>query len=299
MSGRAAWLLGIGRCATTLWVGCLPAHSEGRETTEPARRVVSLVPSATTAILALGGRDRLVGRTDYDRDPLLREVTSVGGALDPSVERIVALRPDLIIGWRSGADPSVERQVVRLGLPVRRVGTETLGEMRETIHDLGRWLGLEGRSASLLQAIDETLAAVRASAAARGRTPSVFYAVWVDPQVTAGPRTFVSELIALAGGRNVFADAPVNWPTVSLESVIRRDPDLVIWPRSPESRPWRAMVRDHPAWRQVRAVREARVLEVDGDLFNRPGPGLAEAARQLSQALDVVARHANTFTTPP
>jgi iron complex transport system substrate-binding protein len=105
-----------------------------------------------------------------------------------------------------------------------------------------------------------------------------------------GRNTFVGDLITVAGAHNILDDAPVDWPTVSLETVVRRNPDVIIWTRSREVPAWSAAVAAHPEWKRVRAVRNGRVLELDGNLFNRPGPRLGHAARVLSDALDSIAR---------
>lgn len=297
MRGGRSWRRRWAR--TALLVGGVVGYgcSEERVRHPPAAatRVISLVPSVTDVIIALGAADRLVGRTRYDQDLRVAHLPSIGGTVDPSIERILALEPDLVISWRSGEAPGIRGQLQRIHLPVRWVGTETLDDMRQTIAAVGGWLGLEERAQSLLREIDGTLAAVRALAATHAPVTAL-YLVNLDPPMAAGPGTFIDDLLTLAGGRNIVADAPVSWPTVSLETIVRRDPDLVVWPYRAGGPSWRDAVAARPGWRIVAAVREGRVLPVQGDLFDRPGPRLGLAARWLSLAFDSIAsvRASNT-----
>lgn len=261
----------------------------GLEARRPAARIVSLLPSVTDILVALGARDRLVARTDYDTDPELGLLPSVGGGLNPSLERLTALRPELVVGWSS--DRSLD-QLVRLGVAVYRPQSQTLADMRCTILQLGRALGLETSADSLAVSIDSELQGVRRAVRGRPR-PSVFYVVWFDPPMTAGPGTFIDELIDIAGGQNVFADAPSPWPTVSLEGIVRRQPALVIVPRGERGAEGSNRLRSAPGWRDLRAVRAGRVMKVDADLFNRPGPRVGKAARTLARLL-----HPEAFLAP-
>jgi iron complex transport system substrate-binding protein len=161
------------------------------------------------------------------------------------------------------------------------MGTETFDELRATLGRLGRVFHLERQADSVRRAIDDTLGAVRASMAGR-RPVRVLYLLDTNPPFTAGPGTFIDELITAAGGRNVFGDVGVNWPTVSIEAVLQREPDVIVWPR-PGALPDEAKaLRQLPGWSELAAVRSGRVLVVDRDLFNRPGPHIGVAASTLA-----------------
>src|SRR4051812_5221982 len=136
------------------------------------QRVISLVPSATEVILALGEADRLVGRTSFDHDPRIASLPSVGGTIDASTEQVVGLHPDLLVGWLTQGGEARDRYA-GLGLNIRLVGTETIGEFRAAIDSLGQWLGVPERAESLLVAVDESLAVIRKTAARR-KSLSVF-----------------------------------------------------------------------------------------------------------------------------
>jgi iron complex transport system substrate-binding protein len=249
-----------------------------------AHRIVSLVPSVTDLIIALGVHDRLVARTRYDTIPALTYLPAIGGTLDPSIEKLVDLAPDLVITGFPNQDGDVSGNLARTGVRTLRVHAETLVDVWETLAVVGDRLGIRHRTDSLVSAIQDSLDAVRMTAA-HDRVPSVLFLTWVSPPMTIGPRTFVHELIDAAGGRNVFADVHSNWPTVSIEAVLQRDPDVIVLPVAAGDSVALAELRRTPGFQNLRAVRQGHVLLVDRDLFSRPGPRMHEAARELSNYL--------------
>lgn len=256
----------------------------------PARRVVSLVPAMTESILALGAGGRLVARTRYDEAPELADLPDLGGGLDPSIEALVELAPELVIAWRSPDDRGLRARLEAVGIPVYAVSMHDTSGVFRSLERLGRLLALESRADSVAGAIRDTLAAVaRDAIPAR---PSVFYMLGGDPPRTAGTETFVTQVIGVAGGRNPFPDLEAGWPAVSLEEVIDRDPDVVLVPVDPDS-PVPASLAESPGWKRLRAIRQGRVATLDANLLNRPGPGLGRAARAVRDTLaSVLARTA-------
>lgn len=256
----------------------------------PARRVLSLIPARTDAILALGGADRLIARTRFDADPRLAALPSVGNALTPSVEWLAAQRPDLVVAWPDEQSRSVVTRLLALGIPVYGSRVETLADTRRAIEQLGVLLGLRARADSVLAAIEREHARVRAAVRGRAR-PRVLYLIGIDPITAVGPATFIHELIEIAGGENVFGDLGPRWPQVALEEVVWRDPEvIVIGSEEAARRGFAGRVSDRPGWRDVSAVRAGRVHTVDASLFNRPGPSAGTAAALLAQLL-----HADAF----
>jgi iron complex transport system substrate-binding protein len=251
----------------------------------PARRVVSLIPSATEVLLALGAGGRLVGRTDFDHGPGVDLLPSVGGGMTPSIEAVAALRPDLVLGWETRGDQSTRRRLEELGIPVFAVEVDdTVGVFR-TVASLGRLTGRAPAADSLAARLRRELAEVRASVAGRPR-PTVFFLVWNDPPMTAGAGTFISQVLGVAGGRNVFADVAGEWPNVALEEIVRRQPDFVVLPLGEKGGAHDVdRLRRSPGWRELRAMREGRIVTIDAELMNRPGPRLGEAARTLRDRL--------------
>lgn len=247
----------------------------------PAARIVSLVPSATETLLALGARGRLVGRTDYDTDPSIQALPSVGGALDPGVEALLALRPDLVVGWSPPGGSALAERLRELGIPFYALTTTDTADVFRTIAGLGALTGGDAAADSLLASVRAELEAVRASVAGRER-PSAFYVVSADPPMTAGPWTFTAQLLELAGGRNAFPDVRGQPQVVSLEEVVRRSPDVVLV--ADGSGVAADRLAELPGWREVEAVRAGRV-RVLPESVGRPGPHLGEIARAMRDAL--------------
>lgn len=249
----------------------------------PARRVVSLVPSATETLVALGALEQLAGRTQHDTRPEVAAVASVGAMLEPSMEALLALGPDLVIVQADDKAAALRERLRAVGLATFGVYARDTTDVYRNLRDLGTLTGRGAAADSLVAATRAGLAAVRASVAGRP-APTVLYVVWHDPPITPGPHTYLAQLIGVAGGRTVFPDLAQDWPTVAMEEIVRRQPEVVVMPvggRSHSARP----ILESPGWRELRAVREGRVAEVPVDLMNRPGPHLVEAARTLRDAL--------------
>jgi iron complex transport system substrate-binding protein len=245
---------------------------------KPAVRVISLLPHATDLIVAMGAADRLVARTNYDTAAGLRRLPSVGGGLDPSIEYIVSLRPDLVLSWPDGGSRNLVTRLGGFGVPVYTARNGRVADVRPTLERLGRLLGRETAADSLARAIERDIETVRASVAGRP-PPSVLYVISWDPLMAAGGTTFIHDMITAAGGRNVFGDVRAPAPLVSLEEVLRRQPEAIVFPRDagvPTS------LRSLPGWRDLRAVREGRVLAVEGSLLGRPGPQMGAAVQTLA-----------------
>ena len=250
----------------------------------PPARVVSLIPSMTELVLTLGAEDRLVGRTDFDTDPRVAQLPSVGGGLDPSIEALAALEPDLVIAWPGGEQPLVTH-LRNMGIPVYAAEIQNLDDLRRHADQMGHILDSEQAAQMFLHGLDSSLAQLD-SATQGFERPTTFYVVWHDPPMTAGPGSFIDEIITLAGGRNVFEDAAMEWPQVSMEEILQRDPDALILPVKDVSDSTSiAWVGKTVGWKELRAVREGRLLLVDTELFNRPGPGVVRAANQLARLL--------------
>ncbi|MGH7475927.1 MAG: ABC transporter substrate-binding protein [Longimicrobiales bacterium] len=250
----------------------------------PASRVVSLIPASTEMVLALGAADRLVARTDYDTWPALDALPSVGQGLTPSLEWLLALEPDLVIAWQDAQARSVVAQLRATGVAVYGVRLESVSEVERTIRDLGVLLGRASAADSVLAALSADLGRARAIAEHASR-PRVLYPISLEPPYIAGPGSFVDELITIAGGENVFADLRSPWPQVSLEEILRRQPDVLVTAVIPEEDNQLERFRSLRGWRDLDAVRNGRVYVVDAELFNRPGPRLGHAAVQLARLL--------------
>jgi iron complex transport system substrate-binding protein len=289
----AAWLaaLALAACGgeardpeTAAPIGVMDDAGRTVRLDRPARRVISMVPAQTAIVATLAGADVLVARTVWDTDPRLQHLPSIGNALNPSVEWLAAQQPDLVIAWPDAQSRDVIQRLTEIGIPAYASRVESVDGIRGMIERLGTLLGVDARADSLIDAIDATLDTVRTSVEARPRQ-RVLYLLSVDPPMVAGPGTYVDDLITIAGGDNVFGDLRQLWPQVSLEEIVRRDPDVIIRPSGRPPDVEIDALRQRAGWRTLRAVHDRRVHVVDPDLYNRPGATVGSAARGLADRI--------------
>lgn len=244
---------------------------------EPAR-IISLAPSITEILFALGLDARIVGVSSADDYPpeKVRAKPKVGG-VQLDLERIVVLHPDLILGIPSLQGGQL-RLLIDMKLPVVAVDAASLEQVYAQIETIGTLTGHLETARHLVQGIRTRERTV--AAAVRGLPlKRVYVEVWGEPLIAAGGGTFVDDLISRAGGKNIFADLR-GWPQVSGESVIRRDPEVILL-----THPQRDRVLTRRGWAQVTALRERKVAEVDGALVSRPGPRIVEGLAQIARII--------------
>lgn len=253
----------------------------------PARRVVSLLPAGTETLYALGAGETVVARTRYDLEPELAHLPSVGGGLDPSLESLVAVGPDLVLAFETASESRVRPRIEAVGIPVFAIQTEDTADIYRNITNLGRLVGRDSAAAALLASIRGELADIRATVPP-GRRPRVVYVASIDPPIVAGPGTYLGELIGLAGGDLVPAEVGGGgyWPQISLETLVHEQPDVVVLPVGSDPTSTVERLRGEPGWRELRAVREGRIAPVPTDLMSRPGPRIPEIARLLREAFE-------------
>ena len=193
----------------------------------PPERVVSLVPSATEAVLALGKASVLIGRTDYDDHPEVRQLPSVGGGLQPNIETLLGLDPELVIRFDAESDPFTPDRLDRAGIPHFAVRPDRIDDIHLMVEHLGAILDRQEEAVAHLQAMDEALGEIREAVSDRPR-PRVAYLLGGTPPWVAGKDTFIHELLEIAGAENVFSDLASQYGEVSLEAIARRDPDWIL-----------------------------------------------------------------------
>lgn len=244
------------------------------------QRIVSLSPSSTEILYAIGAGERLVGRSRWDRWPeAVLRIPEVGDAIRPSVERVIALRPDLVVLYAAMDNRSAADALSRAGIPVVALRIDRIEEYLEAVQLLGTLASARERGDSIVNGLQAELDEVRRRTAGAPR-PTVFVPAWEQPLMTLGSGSFLSELLGIAGARNVYGERPEPSLTVSMEDVVRRDPDFVL--AGPVSA---TRIRNDPTWRVLRAVREGRVLVYDTNLVSQPSSRLGEAARSLAALL--------------
>lgn len=258
--------------------------SFGREVVlelEPAT-IVSLAPSATEILFALGLGDRLVGVTDncnYPEEALAIE--KMGGYQGVETEMIVAANPGLIIADSQTTKESVE-QLAGFGLPVLALKADTLEDVYRHVELIGKAANVKEKAQELVQNMKERLQAISAKIEEipEDERPQVFYEVWNEPLCSAGANTFINHIVAGAGGRNVMADAASDWPQVDLETLIEKNPAFVILGHEGQTEE-ETLQRSN--WHTIEAIQKKQVYAVDPDIFNRPGPRLVDAAEELAK----------------
>jgi len=254
--------------------------------TAPARRVISLAPHLTELMFAIGAGDRLVGTVEYADFPAqARQVPRVGDSALLDLERIVALKPDLLLVWRHGNSPQQLDRLATLRIATYASEARTLDDIARTLHDLGALTALQDSAQRRALAFDGAVSELRARYAGRRRI-DVFYQIWSRPLITVNGEHLISQLLALCGARNVFADQRLLTPTVTEEAVLLADPDAIVagWSDSYGDAPLQAWQR----LRAMRAVREGHLVQVNPDLLHRQSDRVVTGARELCEKLDVV-----------
>jgi iron complex transport system substrate-binding protein len=266
----------------TLAAGC--RKSTDRTTSRAAARVVSLSPSTTETLDAIGALDRLVGRSRYcDYPPEVRKLPQVGGYVDPSLEAILGLRPDLVVGARGPMGAGLVDRLDHQGIATFFPPTESVAQVREMILALGERTGHATQAQAVVKALDARLAAVARAVSGKPR-PRALLVFGLEPVVVAGPGGFPDEMLRLAGGENVVREGPA-YPTIGFERVLALDPDVVLDAAMEEGHGQTRITTEAPGWRDVRAVRAGRVVAIQDESVLRPGPRLGQGVAVLARAL--------------
>jgi iron complex transport system substrate-binding protein len=252
---------------------------------QPVRRIVSLAPSVTETLFALGAGDRLVGDTDFcDYPPEAKQKARIGGPVNPNIEVVAALHPDLVVATREINRPASVRSLEELGIAVYATDPHTVEQMLASTERLGELLGA-GDAGRLLVAnlrrrlseVDQRLAGLPAK--------NVLMVVWLDPLISVGRNTFLDDALRRAGARSVI-DSPQSWPTIDLEQVVRLQPDYLILSNDNAQQVQRELteLRERPGWRRLDAVRNRRYI-VLSEAISHPSPRLVDGIEQLARAL--------------
>lgn len=276
MRGRRAFVLG------TLAVACSKAGSSDRKTT--GRRIVSLSPSTTEAIFAVGAGEQLVGRSrycDYPKD--VEKLPQVGGYVDPSYEAILALKPDLVVGARGPAGAAIAERLEARGIATFFPQTETLAQVSEMILGIGQRTDRGAEAKSFVDKMNDRIRAIEAGIAEKPKV-RVLLVFGLEPISVAGPGGFPDEMLKKAGATNVVTSGG-TYPTLNIERVLTLDPDVVINAAMAERDSAQRMNAQAPGWSRVRAVREGHLVKIDDEAILRPGPRIAEGIEILAKAI--------------
>jgi len=262
----------------------------------PPERVVTLAPSLAELVFAAGAGRSLVGVSELSDYPAeARAIARIGDAGRVDVERVLALRPDLVIVWQRGNVAREIEQLERAGVRLFQLAPQRLDEVARAIERLGALLGHEASATRRAAELRASLARLRAAHASAAPV-RVFYQVWQQPLMTVNRRQIIDDILGVCAGTNVFADLAPLVPTVSTEAVVTADPEAILtaseqtgaaaWRRDPDSAAF-ALWRRQP---RLTAVRHGWLYTLDGDLISRQGPRIVDGAAAVCSVLDEVRR---------
>ncbi|HEX6835610.1 MAG TPA: cobalamin-binding protein [Polyangia bacterium] len=264
-------------CAALLMMAA--CHPSPAERAREVRRIVSLAPSTTEILYALGAGDRRVGVDQYsDWPPAALKVPRVGSDLSPSVERILALKPDVVFVATSANSRELPDELARLGVRVVISQVVTLDDLWRDIVTTGDAIGRHEAGVALTAKLQARVAATHARVAALVAVKALVV-VWADPLTVVGGHSFVDDAVRAAGGNNIAGDSPQPYPQYSVERMLARAPDVIIV----GSHKGGPSAKTLDAYVSVPAVRNGRVHAVDGDLLFRPGPRIVDGIELLAR----------------
>ncbi|MGA9884354.1 MAG: cobalamin-binding protein [Candidatus Acidiferrales bacterium] len=264
----------------------------GRRVTIPAHvnRIVTLAPNLTETIYALGLGDKLAGDTsDCDKPAAAKLKPHVGDPVDPSLEAIVAQRPDVVLATTSINRPETVDALARLGIPVYTSDPQTVLQMLDSVQRIADVVGAHEQGASLVAQLRQRLDAIHARLADRP-VEHVLFVIWDDPLISIGQNTFIEDALRWAGAESVVLSRQ-KWPQISMEEVLRLQPEYIVFAAHEEgSRQALEDLRGRPVWRDLDAVEMGHVVDVSEEAL-RPSPGLVDVIEKLAHEM-----HPDAFT---
>lgn len=254
----------------------------------PARRVVSLAPFITELVYAVGAGDRLIAVSKHSDYPdAARDLPRVGDAFNVNLEALLALRPDLVVGWETGNDPRVLKRLESMGISVFVLEPREIGDLPRTLERLGRLLGTPETAERRAGAFSRDIDAIRSRYAGR-ETVRVFYEISREPLMTLNGQHMFTALLQLCGGRNVFQDSSPIAPTINREQVLVRDPQAILIGSG--TRGLTDLTGYWSRYPSLTAARLDNIYSVDANLINRQTPRLVDGARQICARIDQARR---------
>jgi ABC-type Fe3+-hydroxamate transport system substrate-binding protein len=279
-------LLSLLSLTTMLAVPCFASRTltdeMGRKVVVPdhPHRVICLMPSVTDTVFALGGGDDVVAISDYTKYPAAALTKpSVGDLIKPSIETILSLHPDLVIGYQPKGPMEVTEQLERVGIPIFLVSPHGIAGIMHSVETIGQALNRTPQADALIHSLQQRVDAVKARTKGQP-TPRVFMPIWYDPITTIGKNAFITEVIEAAGGRSVTDDLPAEWPQISMEVVLERAPDALLLVRG--GKMTLPVFQDRPGWSSMAAITAHRVYYVDDRMYSA-SPVAIDALEDLAK----------------
>lgn len=281
---RWLWLLGFVASAASAQVSVRDDAGNTVVLPRPAQRVVALAPHVTELLFAAGGAERIVGAVSHsDYPPAARNLPLAGSSSQIDIERLLAMKPDLLVVWLHSSAERQMDQLRRLGIPLFYSNPRTLGEVPDSILRLGKLMGTEQHARETAAPLQRRIDALSAQNSKK-RPVRVFYQVWSSPLYTLNADHVVSDAIRVCGGVNVFGGLSAPAPVVSIEAVLLEDPEAIVAGRQRGEEgnslsPWMR-------YSSLQAVRKNNLFALDADLMHRPGPRIVDGAEALCAHLD-------------
>lgn len=258
----------------------------GRDVTvrSPPLRIVSLAPGPSAMLRAAGAGNQLVASIEYSGELASeKKLPQIGSAAAIDMERLIALKPDVVVVWPDGNNPAQIAIIERLGIPVYRQEAVTLDGIGASLRRLGRLAGTSAVADREADALEAKLAALRRKYSNVGPAPTVLLEVWDRPLYTVGGRELMSDALRVCGARNVFADLPQRAPAIGIEAVLARNPDIIVAAASPgEGAVW---LKEWKRFPSLRAVRTGRLLAFEDQRLVGLGPGIIDATAALCRKI--------------
>jgi iron complex transport system substrate-binding protein len=251
----------------------------------PARRIISMAPHVTELLFAAGGGERIVGAINFSDYPeAARKIPLVGSDAQIDMERVIALKPDLLVVWQSGNTRRQLEQLGKLGIPIFHSEPGRLDDVAASLLRFGHLLGTEKVAAKAAEGYRASIASLGAR---YGNRPPVrvFYQIWDKPIYTLSGKHIIDDAIRLCGGRNVFAGLSVVAPSVSTEAVLKENPEAIFG--GDQHDPDDAGISIWKPYRGMLAVERGNLFRLEGELLTRPGPRMAQGAAQLCEKIDL------------
>ena len=249
------------------------------------QRIVSVAPSVTEALFALGLGEKVVGVSTYcNYPPEALKKEKVGGYITPSLEKIMALRPDLVIGTADGDLKSFVNKLASLGMPVYITNPRSVSGVITSIRHIGELTFSPLPAERLVESMKRKMETVREKVHGRPR-PRVLHVLAYDPLITSGKGTFVDDLIRAAGGLNIAENAKGKHPPYSMEDVIAQDPEVIILSSMNSKDPLAEQRQWWQQWKEISAVRLDRIYVIDADLIHRPSPRIVDGLEEMARAI--------------
>ena len=270
--------------------GCCWASDVAMSAEVAARRIISLAPNLTELTFTAGAGDRLVGVAEYSDFPeAARSIPRIGDAFRVDFERVLSLRPDVVLAWDTGTSAGVIDRLRALKVPVQPLSTQRLADVGRALREIGRLAGTSATADAAADEFDKQIAALRAEYAGRP-VVSVFLQVNDRPLYTVNGRQIMSEIVELCGGRNVFAQLDKFAPEVGVEAVIAASPQVIIATDDSGSA---AVLAQWQRWPNIPAVKHGNVYNLPPDDVTRATTRLARGADALCRTLDTARRKAS------